>query len=319
MSRLSIDETENIIANSLEIYERKIEDLKRKGNNYVGLCPLHGEKTPSFNINSEHPNLFKCFGCGESGNVISFISKLHNLTYKEAIDYINGMKIVYSKQPIVNKKEKKPLVVDWVEQKFTDQHKRYFDNYELDETFLNSRDIWALKTLAINKRIQKFPDYQFKFAYYAKDLDQIKVLTLGKEVSKDEKWRSYNIPNTYLWDYWRYKDSPCENLFVVKSNKDGAVLAKLGKCAIELQSEDAKIFLENNVEKVKQICKNPIICTGTDEQGFNTSLNITKSTGFRWFNTKKKYLRMYDVKDVSDLVSVFSLKKLEQELKDKNL
>lgn len=78
MSRLSIDKTEQIIANSIEIYEQEIGDLKLKGNNYVGLCPLHGEHTPSFNINSNYPHLFKCFGCGESGNVISFeIGRAH--------------------------------------------------------------------------------------------------------------------------------------------------------------------------------------------------------------------------------------------------
>lgn len=321
MSRLSKDSTEAIIANSIEIYEQEAENFKKVGNNYKCLC-YHGEKTPSCVINNYEPFLYKCFGCGDTGNVISFIAKSHNISYSEAIKYIENLKIDLNK-PIEHKKlikeQHKELIVDWVEQKFTDKHKQYFENYELDESFLNSRDIWALKTFAINKRIQKFPEHQFKFAYYAKDIDKIKILTLGKEVSKDEKWRSMGIPNSYLWDYWRYKDSPCDNLFVVKSNKDGACIAKLGRCAIELQSEDAKVFLENNVEKVKLICKSPIICTGTDDQGFNTSLNITKSTGFRWFNTKKKYLKMYDVTDVSDLVSVFSLKKLDNELKLKNL
>ena len=211
MSRLSVDPTEAIIANSLEIYEYEIGDLKRKGNNYVGLCPLHEENTPSFNVNSNHPHIFKCFGCSQSGNVISFVSKLYNISYSRAIEHILSLNI-HTNKPVEHKKvkENKPLVVDWVEQKFTDKHKRYFGEYELDESFLNSRDIWALKTLAVNKRIQKFPEHQFKFAYYAKNLDQIKVLTLGKEVTKDEKWRSYNIPNTYIWNLWRYKENSCE-------------------------------------------------------------------------------------------------------------
>ena len=318
MSRLSKNIIEEIIANSIEIYEQEAQNFKKIGNNYKCLC-YHGENTPSYVISGEYPYLGKCFGCGDSNNVIGFVAKSHNITYAEAIKYIQNLKIDFNKTVNIKKKEVKPLIVDWVEQEFTDKHKQYFEDYELDESFLNSRDIWALKTIALNKRIQKFPDYQFKFAYFAKDLNQIKVLTLGKEVSKDEKWRSYNIPNTYLWNYWRYKDVKCDNLFVVKSNKDGAVLAKIGRCAIELQSEDAKVFLENNVEKVKLICNNPIICTGTDEQGFNTSLNITKSTGFRWFNTKKKYLNKYEINDVAGLVQVFSIKKLEEEHKIKGL
>ena len=47
-------------------------NLKRRGRNMVGLCPFHGEKTPSFNIYTETDS-FYCFGCGASGDVISFI------------------------------------------------------------------------------------------------------------------------------------------------------------------------------------------------------------------------------------------------------
>ena len=315
MSRLTIDDTEQIINNSIEIYEKEL-NLSRKGNNYVGLCPLHGERSPSFNVNSNHPHLFKCFGCGESGNVITFISKLHNITYSEAIDYINGLKIVYSKQPIVNK-PKTELIVDWCDMKFSDRHKDYFDQYELDETFLNSRDIYALKMYAINKRIQRFPDNQYKFCYYAKDIDKIKILTLGEGVLKEEKWKSMGIGNAYIWDLWRY--TKCDNLFVCKSKKDSEVFAKLGYCAVSLQSESAKTFLDNNVTKIANICDNPIIVMGTDTQGFNTSLDITKATGWRWFNVKDKYYKKLDANDPAELVRVYNLKKLKNELKEKEL
>lgn len=61
--------------------------LKKTGKSYKGLCPFHGEKTPSFNVSSEK-QFFKCFGCGEAGNVISFIMKYKNLSYIEAIKYL---------------------------------------------------------------------------------------------------------------------------------------------------------------------------------------------------------------------------------------
>lgn len=53
----------------------------------VGLCPFHGEKTPSFNIYTETDS-FYCFGCGASGDVISFIMKIDNLDYVEAVRYL---------------------------------------------------------------------------------------------------------------------------------------------------------------------------------------------------------------------------------------
>jgi DNA primase len=58
--------------------------LKKRGNDLVGLCPFHGEKTPSFHV---HPDrgFFKCFGCGEGGDVIAFVQKLENVPFPEAV------------------------------------------------------------------------------------------------------------------------------------------------------------------------------------------------------------------------------------------
>jgi DNA primase len=58
--------------------------LRKRGNDLVGLCPFHGEKTPSFHV---HPDrgFFKCFGCGVGGDVIAFVQKLENLTFPDAV------------------------------------------------------------------------------------------------------------------------------------------------------------------------------------------------------------------------------------------
>ncbi|MCI8284854.1 MAG: DNA primase [Firmicutes bacterium] len=58
--------------------------LKRAGNSYKGLCPFHNEKTPSFVV-SESKQFFNCFGCGESGDVISFVMKAENMDFHNAI------------------------------------------------------------------------------------------------------------------------------------------------------------------------------------------------------------------------------------------
>ena len=61
--------------------------LKRNGRNMVGLCPFHGEKTPSFNIYDENTDNahFYCFGCGVGGDVISFVMRIENLDYVDAV------------------------------------------------------------------------------------------------------------------------------------------------------------------------------------------------------------------------------------------
>ncbi len=62
-------------------------NLKRRGRNMIGLCPFHSEKTPSFNIYPENGS-FYCFGCGVGGDVITFIMKIENLDYIEAVKFL---------------------------------------------------------------------------------------------------------------------------------------------------------------------------------------------------------------------------------------
>ena len=61
--------------------------LKRRGSNYVGLCPFHNEKTPSFNVNPAR-NICHCFGCGKGGSPVNFIMEHEQLTYVEALRYL---------------------------------------------------------------------------------------------------------------------------------------------------------------------------------------------------------------------------------------
>ena len=323
MSRLNITITADEILQSTnggrDIFERELGKIGKKCIN----SPLRNDKNPSFSIFLSNNGLwmYKDFSNGDSGTAIKFLQLRYNLDYKGVLNYIKNNNFVLQpiqQTAIVKKEEKKELIVDWVDGKFTDFHKRYFTEYELDENFLNSRDIYALKTLALNKRIQKIPDNQFRFCYYAKDIDSIKVLTLGEGVSKQDKWKSFGINNDYLWDYWRYKDSVCDNLMVVKSNKDSAVLSKLGYCAISTQNESS-VSLIKSKDKIEKICKKPIIVFGSDAQGAQESIKANEVLHWRYFNTKKKYLHKYDVNDVAGLIKLYNTKKLINELKEKGL
>ncbi len=61
--------------------------LKKRGKDYVGLCPFHSEKTPSFYV-SPTKGIFKCFGCGRGGSVISFLKEHEKMTFPEAVRYL---------------------------------------------------------------------------------------------------------------------------------------------------------------------------------------------------------------------------------------
>ena len=86
LARFSPDDQISRVRNSVNIVD-VISDymvLKKAGNNFVGLCPFHAEKTPSFSVNPDR-QFFHCFGCGEGGDVFDFVMRQNNLTFPEAL------------------------------------------------------------------------------------------------------------------------------------------------------------------------------------------------------------------------------------------
>ena len=75
------------LRNSIEDVASSYVQLKRRGRNLVGLCPFHNEHTPSFNLYPESGS-FYCFGCGAGGDVITFVRRIENLDYMEAVKFL---------------------------------------------------------------------------------------------------------------------------------------------------------------------------------------------------------------------------------------
>ncbi len=79
------------IKNAVDLIEvvSEVVLLKKSGRNFLGLCPFHAEKTPSFTVNPEK-QIFHCFGCGTGGNVFSFLMKHEGLSFPEAVRMLAG-------------------------------------------------------------------------------------------------------------------------------------------------------------------------------------------------------------------------------------
>src|SRR4030042_2633321 len=95
--------------NILDIARSYFPNMKKSGANYFTLCPFHNEKSPSFSLNPEL-GIFKCFGCGESGDVLTLIEKMEGVDFPKALEIAAekaGIKLVrrYSKED-----EKRQLV-----------------------------------------------------------------------------------------------------------------------------------------------------------------------------------------------------------------
>jgi len=79
--------------------------LKKAGRNFIGLCPFHKEKTPSFTVNRER-QIFYCFGCSEGGNVLSFLMKVNHLSFPEAVRYLGRKTGVVIPEEAMTREEK---------------------------------------------------------------------------------------------------------------------------------------------------------------------------------------------------------------------
>jgi DNA primase len=83
------DDTINALRERLSIVEvvSNYVSLKKAGRNWLGLCPFHAEKTPSFTVNEER-GLFHCFGCGAGGSVFTFLMQQERLEFREAVEML---------------------------------------------------------------------------------------------------------------------------------------------------------------------------------------------------------------------------------------
>jgi hypothetical protein len=303
----------NSTDNGLDIYRRTVVGLKKTGGKWVGLCPFHSERTGSFTVFGDR-NSYKCFGCGEGGiDAIKFLQEYHRISFREALDMAEND---FSILPATNIVKSKPLVkvpmrIDFEDIPFTKKHKAYWNQYLLPEEYLKSKNVFAVSTWAINGVKQKIDGDEVVFAYWAEDVDKVKILRIGPNVSKKDKWRN-TVPNEgYLWDFPKEK---VDELWIIKSRKDAFCMEyHFGKTCTAMQNEDAILLLEYNYDRIEEIANRKIMCTGSDFQGWHTSYLVTYLTGWDYFNTPN-HLLAYDVEDIADVIAEFGLDIIKKDL-----
>ncbi len=286
------------------------------------------DHTPSFSI-FQHDNkyMFKDYGNGEAGDAIKLIRIIYNLSYPQAIQKIisdlglkNGenykKSISSSRKPI---KIKKDLLIEWDTIPFTDAHKKYFDKYELDETYLNNNDCWAISKYAIEKKIAKTTEGQYSFVYIHKDQNnketgKCKILNLGENVNPKDKWKT-SVLNSLLWRLGTIPKD-CDKLFIVKSLKDCFCLnAHYGLHCIATQNEDATILLQWNYDLINNLAREKIVAFGSDFMAWHNSYLLTYLTDWGYINTPGNVYDLYQIEDFSDFVEHFGTRSLGNLLK----
>ncbi len=135
-------ETVEEVLKAANVYDVVSEyiNLEKAGSNYRALCPFHAEKTPSFMV-SPQKNIFKCFGCGKSGNAVSFLMEYEGLSFGEAIiklaeKYNIPVRFTDSEESI---KQKKRLI--FVAEKVKDFYKEKLKTSKEAKAYIKHREI----------------------------------------------------------------------------------------------------------------------------------------------------------------------------------
>jgi DNA primase len=189
--------------------------LKPRGKNFVGVCPFHQEKTPSFNVNPER-QIFKCFGCGKGGNVFHFIQAIEHMTFPEAVQKLaDKLGIDLNNSQSQEKYTTRDFfeLFEWTTQ-FYEQQLQIYGQYA--QEYIQSR--------GIREDIQK--KFRVGYAPYAWELLLQSALQQGFEIEMLEKagliCKSKKGLNKYF-DYFRNRI-----LFPI-TNIDGKVIAFGGR------------------------------------------------------------------------------------------
>lgn len=285
------------------------------------------DRSPStgFYVNAENRILYNDFKTGEKHNCFTFVAKLYNIKYGEALKKIaadfgltrgnNTPAFItnFKDEPLV----KKERIIQIEEDNWQSHHIAYWKQYEISVDDLKKENVYPVKKLFIDKSEKSVEE--LCFAYLVEEKIKGKVvktyLKIYQPYSERYKWLS-NVPLTVPFGLssLRYGTDHC---IIGKAQKDRLILLKLFESVIGTQNESEAALPDHLVKHLTFHFPRRTIIWDADETGVT---NCTKfnSRGFGYFNTPKCYLDR-GIKDVSDYVKTFGLKALEILLKEKQI
>ncbi len=162
-----VDEIRNKL-DILDVIQTRVV-LKKKGANYWGCCPFHNEKTPSFSVNVQK-GIFKCFGCGEGGDAISFLMKINNQNFAEVIKDLAvqfGIELPNYKNDTKEYTEEKQLVKNLLKKACDYYHNNLYTMPQAQKTveYLEKRGITKeiINEYSLGYSLKGYTDFQNRF------------------------------------------------------------------------------------------------------------------------------------------------------------
>ena len=260
--------------------------LRKRGKNFVGLCPFHSEKTPSFTV-SEEKQIFHCFGCHTGGNVFKFLTEFHKISFVESVQELaeqQGITIEFDKQEYTEQQSEQEVLYD-----INTEAARYFlnnllndDEGEFARNYLHERKIktQTLRTFGLGYALRGWEN----FINYAKsrNLNIDKCIQLGL-IGKTSEGKLYDkLPGRLIFPIFspngrvvafagrvldqkdtgaKYINSP-ESLIYIK----GRILYGLSFAKDDIRRLDKAIIVEGYMDLISLYqsgIKNVVAVSGT--------------------------------------------------------
>lgn len=223
------------IRESTDIVEfiSKYIPLVKKGKNYFGLCPFHNDNNPSLSVSREK-QIYKCFVCGEAGNVFNFLEKYENISFYEAVKIIgDSVGINVSNKFKIEKKE--------------DKNQVYYDMYDLANKFYQNN---LFSNLGVDAR-----NYLEKRKL---DLETIKKFQIGLSLNNDKSLYNLLLNKGYSLEQ-------INNSGLVRDNKDiyiNRVIFPLNNVNGLINGFSGRIYHGENLNKYLNTSETPIFKKG---------------------------------------------------------
>jgi DNA primase len=276
------------IRNSVDIVDviSQQVQLRKRGKNFIGLCPFHSEKTPSFTV-SEEKQIFHCFGCHTGGNVFKFLTEFHKISFVEAVQELaeqQGITIEFDKAEYTEQQSEQEVLYD-----INTEAARYFlnnllndDEGEFARNYLQERKIktQTLRTFGLGYALRGWEN----FISYAKsrNLNIDKCIQLGL-IGKNSEGKLYDkLPGRLIFPIFspngrvvafagrvldakdtgaKYINSP-ESLIYIK----GRILYGLSFAKDDIRRLDKAIIVEGYMDLISLYqsgIKNVVAVSGT--------------------------------------------------------
>lgn len=309
----------------------RVVALKRAGANHKGVCPFHNEKTPSFVV-SEQKQIFTCFGCGASGDVIKFTQRYYNLDFNEAVDKLAGEYGITIKRSSFGEDREKYYEINKEAARFF--YRAFTEEKNAGYTYMKNRglDDAILKKFGIGYADEKWDSL---YTYFKnKGVDEKILLELG--LISESKGKYYDkFRNRVMFpiintsgkvigfggraigdDNPKYLNSPENKVFQKKNNlyalnttkqdigKDGyAILVEGYMDAISLYQGGVRnvaaslgtALTENQTKLLKRYTKSVVLSYDADAAGQNAAMR-----GIEILNKEDCKVRVLHVTDGKD-------------------